>query len=398
MVGVKVRYVYRLRVSKTNQRALTAEAVRCRWVWNQCVGRSRDLFAEQTPSGPATLDRELTDWRQDDSRRGEWLRAGSSVAQQQTIRDFAAARTKALKDIKNQVPGSRRRGLPTFHSKRTALPSMNYTRSGFKINNDRRLVLAGGIDLPVVWSRELPSAPTSVRVFQDPVGHWYASFVVDVEYASLPATGETIGVDWGVSAIATTTDPAFDLPHRQRGKSAAPKLRQAQRRIARRRPPRGVKGSVGYQQAKAETARLYAKVARQRQDDTRKWAVAVVRAHDQIAVEDFKPKFLAKSTMARKAADAAIGATKRELIWQAVKTGRDLRLVDPGYSTMDCGDCGARAKHRLPLSERTYTCTACGSTRPRDRNSATVMVARAGFSPASADRIRLEPPPVERAA
>jgi putative transposase len=53
--------------------------------------------------------------------------------------------------------------------------------------------------------------------------------------------------------------------------------------------------------------------------------------------------------MARKAADAAIGATKTGLIEMARTHGRDLRLVHPAHTTMDCGTCGARTKHRLPL-------------------------------------------------
>ena len=53
---------------------------------------------------------------------------------------------------------------------------------------------------------------------------------------------------------------------------------------------------------------------RQREDTGRKWAKKAVRDHDAIAVEDFRPKFLARTTMARKAADAAIGATKAALI------------------------------------------------------------------------------------
>jgi putative transposase len=54
-------------------------------------------------------------------------------------------------------------------------------------------------------------------------------------------------------------------------------------------------------------------MAAQRQGPARKWAKRVARDHDVIAVEDFKPKFLAKSTMAKKAADASTGATKRAL-------------------------------------------------------------------------------------
>ncbi|MEN3586782.1 zinc ribbon domain-containing protein, partial [Streptomyces sp. ZYX-F-203] len=81
--------------------------------------------------------------------------------------------------------------------------------------------------------------------------------------------------------------------------------------------------------------------------------------HDAIAVEDFRPKFLSRTTMARKAADAAIGATKTALIEMGRKHARDIHLVHPAHTTMDCAACGARTKHALPLSERTYTCTAC---------------------------------------
>jgi putative transposase len=92
--------------------------------------------------------------------------------------------------------------------------------------------------------------------------------------------------------------------------------------------------------------------------------------------------------MARKAADAAIGAAKRALIEMGAKHGRAIILVNPAHTTMDCGSCGARAKHRLPLSERTYTCTAGGTVSGRDKNSVRVMLNRAGLNPAGADRAR----------
>jgi len=92
--------------------------------------------------------------------------------------------------------------------------------------------------------------------------------------------------------------------------------------------------------------------------------------------------------MARKAADAAIGAAKRSLLEMAARHGRVVHLVDPAYTTMDCSRCGARAKSRLLLSERTYTCSACGVVLPRDKNSAAVMLVRAGLNPAGADRVR----------
>src|SRR5205823_1511689 len=126
-------------------------------------------------------------------------------------------------------------------------------------------------------------------------------------------------------------------------------------------------------EAKHLRAKLCKKVSRQRQDTARKWAKKMVRDHDAIAVEDFRPKFLAKTAMARKAADAAISATKRALVEMGRKHGRAVHLVHPAHTTMDCAQCGARTKHALPLSERTYACTGCGAVSPRDKNSAGVM-------------------------
>ncbi|MEV8313616.1 transposase [Streptomyces sp. NPDC059900] len=387
------RYTYRLRVSSTARTALDAEWGRLRWVWNECVARSKKAHAEQEKCGPARLDKMLTGARQ----ANVWLREGSSVPQQQLIRDFAKSRAKALKDIKARLPIKQRAGLPKHKKKREARPSLNYTQRGFRLK-DGRLHLAGGIVVRPVWSRQLPKAPSSVRVYQDALGHWYCSFVVDAVTEALPVTGRVIGIDWGVKETATTTSDTHDLPHAEHGRRAAQRLARYQRQMARRKPKRGQSASGGYRQARRQTAKLHAKVARQRQDTGRKWAKHVVRDHDALAVEDFRPRFLAKSTMARKAADAAIGATKAALIEQARKHGRTLCLVNPAHTTMDCAACDARAKHRLPLSERTYTCTACGLVSPRDKNSAHVMLVRAGFVPAGADRSRLVSPPGTRAA
>ncbi len=201
----------------------------------------------------------------------------------------------------------------------------------------------------------------------------------------LPKTGRVIGIDWGVRETATTTSSAHDLPHPEHGRKAQQKLTRYDRMMARRKPKKGQPGSKGYCEAKKQRAKAHKKIARQRQDTGRKWAKKVVRDHDALAVEDFRPKFLAKTTMARKAADAAIGATKQALIEMGRKHGRDVRLVHPAHTTMDCAHCDARAKHRLPLGERTYTCTACGAVSPRDKNSARVMLVRAGLNPAGAD-------------
>ncbi|MFE7439046.1 RNA-guided endonuclease InsQ/TnpB family protein [Streptomyces chartreusis] len=382
------RYSYRLRLSSTARTALEVEWGRVRWVWNECVVKSRAVHAhnrasgERATCGPVQLAAMLTEAR----AHTAWLREGACVPQQQVIRDFGRARAKALTDIRAGVPMRQRAGMPRYKKKREVLPTLEYTRRGFRLK-DGRLCLAGGIVVRPVWSRRLPKPPSSVRVYRDVVRHWWASFVVPAVTEALPATGRVIGVDWGVMETATTTSDGHDLPHPQHGRTAAQKLARYQRMMARRKPKKGHPASKGCREAKRQTAKLHRKVAAQRQDTARKWAKQVVRDHDAIAVEDFRPKFLAKTTMARKAADAAIGTTKKALLEMARKHDWTVHLIHPAHTTMDCAQCGARTKHALPLSERTYTCTACGAVSPRDKNSARVMLVRAGLNPTGADLV-----------
>lgn len=389
----RARYTYRLRVSSTARSGLEAEWSRCRWIWNECVARSKKAYADGEECGPAALDRMLTQAR----AHTPWLADGSSVPQQQIIRDFGKARAKALKDIRDRLPVRRRAGMPKPKKKREAPPTLNYTQRGFRLR-DGRLHLAGGIVVTVVWSRPLPADPSSVRVYRDSLGHWYASFVVPAQTQPLRVTGRVLGVDWGVKETATTTSDDHDLPHAEHGRKAAQRLAHYQRTMARRSPARGQAASRGYLEARRQVAKLHKKVARQRQDTARKWAKRVVRDNDTVAVEDFRPKFLAHSTMARKAADASIAATKTALIEMGRKHGRDIRLVNPAHTTMDCASCGARTKHALPLSERTYTCTRCGAVFPRDKNSARVMLLRAGLNPAGVEGARPVGAPLPQAA
>jgi putative transposase len=158
--------------------------------------------------------------------------------------------------------------------------------------------------------------------------------------------------------------------------------------MARRRRPKGHAPSKGYLAARRDAAKLHKKAARQNTHDARQWAKRVVDDHAVIAVEDFKPAFLAKSSMARKAADAAIGAAKRELVGRGVRAGRKVVLVPPAYTTMTCSECGSRAKDRLGLGVRTFRCAACGFVAGRDWNAARTILATVERDRAGVDGVR----------
>ncbi len=380
MAGMQetVRYNYRLRPGATAERALLEEWHRCRFLWNEAVHQSR---TGRKPTF-AKLSKLLTEARS----RTAWLREGSQDAQQQMLRTYAQALDHSFK-----VKG---RGRPQTKKRKNCLPSLAYSRNGFAIK-EGRLRLPKGVTIPVVWSRELPSDPTSVQVYQDSLGHWYASFIVRREIEPLPEVDGGIGIDWGVSTTATTTDPAYDLPHVGARKAAAADLVKAQRKMARRRRPKGQPQTKGYQRAKLEAAKVAKKAQRRNTHEGRMWARRVVADHQLIAVEDFRPKFLAKSTMAKKAADAAVSTIKRTLIEYAERAGRKVVLVQPAYTTMTCSGCGTRAKDRLLLDERTFVCTHCGLIADRDVNAARTILAVAERGHTSVESVRHSEPPFE---
>ena len=373
-----VRYTYRLRPGVQAERALLDEWHRCRFLWNEAVHQER---SGQKPTR-ARLGKLLTDAR----RNSAWLREGWQNAQATILCNYAAELDRSFK-----VKGRRK---PVVKRRKAALPSLELTRNGFSINTDGRLVLPKGTTIPVVWSRDLPSEPSSVRVYRDSLGHWYASFVVRRDVEPSPDTDGAVGFDWGVTTTATASDERYDLPYGGHRKRCAAELAKAQRKMARRHK-RGKAPSNGYRRARHDAAKLHKKAARQNTHAARVWAKRVVAENQLIAVENLRLVFLGKTTMARKAADGAIGVARRELIERAGRAGRQVVMVEPAYTTQTCSSCDARGKQRLGLGERVFRCEACGFVLDRDRNAARVVLARAERGPAGADDVRHVLPPPE---
>jgi putative transposase len=371
-----IRYAYRLRPGATAEARLLLEWNCARWVWNQCVEAGNSAYAAHKAKtdheNPTYLRiaKRLTTWRAEH----DWLREGSQCVQQQTVRKWAASYQQAFKQSAN--------GFPKFKSSKVALPSMEYTAGAFRLK-DERLCLVGGITIPIVWSRPLPSEPKSCVVSRDSEGHWSVSFVVRRPGETFPDSNNAIGIDWGVTEVATTTDPDFNLSCGNQTKSNADALKAANRKLARAK-----RDTKNRKAAKRAVAAIHIRIARQRKDRAFKWSRRVVTAFGNIAVEDFKPKFLAKSTMAKKAADGAVGMTKGILITMATSAGRKVVLVNPAYTTRSCSLCGTRNKAKMELSNRTFVCESCGHTAGRDDNAARVILDRAGFNPANVDGVR----------
>ncbi len=374
MAVVEVRYRYRLRVSSSQQRQLGDVFDACRAVWNTALGRWSDLWRHEDLSlGYADADRELTDWR----GRFEWLGAQPSVPQQQVLRDLYRA-ISAFFDTANPA------GRPRFKSRKARYATARWTRNGFKVSgtgvgvgtNDRLdVAVAGGrVALRVVWSRPLPSVPTSVTVFRDRAGRWWASFVCRVALPDVPVapTGRSTGLDVGLTTFATTEDADSDVANPRFAKAAAKSLARSQRHLARKK-----KGSAGRAKARRRKATVEARTANQRADWQHKTARKLMGVYDRIGVEDLRVKNMSRSGKGRRKvglnrsiADAGWAAFRKVLAWQAIKAGKTVVALPARDTTQKCSSCGAKAKPRIELCDRVFSCRCCGLVLGRDRNAA----------------------------
>lgn len=362
-----VRYKYCLRVSKKTEAWLERECSKSRWVWNECVNvfnENGKLPKDQRISiNEASLGKMLTKARSELS----WLKEGSSVIQQQTVREYATSLGHSF-----SVKG---RGRPKHKSSKRSPLSINLTTRGFSLaTNDSGnyvLKMPGKHTAVVVTSRQLPSSPKSVRVYQKPNGRWYASFVVQVEKFDFPPVDSAIGIDWGIKTTAVTTDTDCDIDYQGFAKKEASTIRRLDKMMKRRQPKRGQPASRGYRNAKHQRATLFQKITDRRGDHAVKWSNKVVAKHDVIGIEDFKSAFVNRNrSFSKKSHDAAIGALKLKLIQVAASRGRHAILVPPAYTTMTCNSCSAIAKQKLELDVRQFVCEYCHHTDGRDENAA----------------------------
>ena len=364
---MQLRYAYRLTPAPGQCRAL-ARAFGCaRVVFNDAVAARRAAHeAGQPCPTDAALSKALTAVKRTPERA--WLAEVSAVVLQQALADANTAYRNFFASVKGARKG-RRLGAPRFRSKRDRCQSIRFTKAArFKITQAGRLRLPGIGDVPVRWSRDLPSEASSVTVTVDASGRYHASFVVDVPDQPLPLGDREVGIDLGLTHFAVLSDGRkVDNPRIAR--KAARKLRRAQQELARRQ-----KGSANRHKSIRKVARCHARVGDTRRDWLHKLSTTIVRENQLIVVEDLAVSGLARTRLARSVHDAGWSTFVGMLAYKAARHGRRLVNVDRWFpSTRACSVCGAIGEAK-PLHVREWTCR-CGTTHDRDVNAARNILA-----------------------
>ncbi|PWR15974.1 transposase [Micromonospora sicca] len=380
-----LRYNYRVYPTPSQRRSL-AKAFGCaRVVFNDGL-RARQTAREnnQPYVSDGDLSKHIITQAKTTAERA-WLGEVSSVVLQQALADLNAAYRNFFASVTGKRKG-RTVAPPRFRSRKDNRQAIRFTKnSRFAVLDNGRLRLPKIGDLPVRWSRRLPSDPSSVTIIKDAAGRYFASFVVTTaEDETLPPVESEIGIDLGLTHFAVLSDGT---------KVTAPKfLRRAARKLRRLQQTlsRKIKGSNRRQKAVVKVARAHARVTDTRRDWQHKLSTAIIRDNQAVYVEDCVVG-LGRTRLAKSVHDAGWADFTGMLEYKAARYGRTFARVDRFFpSTRMCSDCG-RINDKIALNVRSWTCP-CGADHDRDINAAMNVLA-AGRADNLNDRgARVRPP------
>lgn len=355
---MKQRWTFRCYPTPEQEQILARTFGCARFVYNRFLAERTAAYARGERMNYSQSSAALTALKKDVDFA--WLNEVSSVPTQQALRHLQTAFRNFFE---------KRASYPSFKRK-DGKQSAEYTRSGFtfEIGNQRLLVAKLG-RLKVKWSKHVPVEPTTVTVVRKASGRYFVSLVVDVHPAPLPETGEAVGIDFGVSRLATLSNgervanPKYSDRYKR-------KLKRQQQALARK-----TKGSNRYKRQRQRVARIHEKIADSRADVQKKLAWSLVTRFDTICVEDLALRNMVKNHyLARSLNDAGIGSAIRAIEAKAAMHGKTVTKIDRWFpSSKMCSECGC-LQSAMPLSVRKWTCD-CGATHDRDENAARNILA-----------------------
>jgi len=355
---MKQRWTFRCYPTSEQEQILACTFGCARFVYNRFLGERTAAYARGERMNYSQSSAALSALKKDPEF--VWLNEVSSVPTQQALRHLQTA-------FRNFF--DKRTGYPSFKRK-DGKQSAEYTRSAFKFEvGNQRLLIAKLGRLKVKWSKHVPVMPTTATLIRKPSGRYYVSLVVDVQPAPLPETGEAVGIDFGISRLATLSsgervaNPKYSNRYQRQ-------LKRQQQALARK-----TKGSNRYKRQKQRVARVHEKIANSRSDTAKKLAWSLVTRYDTICVEDLNLRGMVKNhSLARSLSDAGIGNAIRAIESKAAMHGKTVIKIDRWFpSSKMCSACGC-LQSAMPLSVRHWQCD-CGATHDRDENAARNILA-----------------------
>ena len=195
-ISMKARYKYRIYPTDQQKSALSRLFGCCRVVWNDALAFCKLQFdkGKKKPKESELQKQFITQAKKTEER--EWLSQVSAVPLQQSINDLGVAYQNFFNSCKGKRKGLKIK--PPKFKKRKGYQTAKFNTNAFKVHPDK-VYLAKIGKLEIVWSRELPSIPSSVTVIKDASNRYFLSFVGEISPVKLPDNGKSVGIDLGIT-------------------------------------------------------------------------------------------------------------------------------------------------------------------------------------------------------
>lgn len=155
-------------------------------------------------------------------------------------------------------------------------------------------------------------------------GKWFVSIAVELSEVVklLPKTNKHIGLDLGITDLATLSDGTKILAPKPL-KNKLKKLQRLSKSLSRKQ-----KGSKNREKAKTKLSRLHYQISNIRKDFLHKLSTMLVKSYDVICLENLNVKGMVKNRkLSRAINDLGFYELKRQLVYKANTFGKTVKKI-----------------------------------------------------------------------
>ena len=398
-------YKFRLEPNVEQEIILNNLVGSARFVWNQMLAMSFEMFAKNEFINATNLVNKIMDVKKNPDFA--FLKTSSNaVSLQQKIRDLASAWSRffdpkahaRLKENKKKSKKPKffkladgtdvqlRPLMPHFKRKSDGRDSIRLVQfDKYCRIEGNRVKLPNGVGfVKFRKSQDVIGAIKNVTISKKS-GHWYVSFGTEheVENPRHSATS-ALGLDLGITKFITTSNGEYINP-KNSFKTNQVKLAKLQRQLSRK-----VLFSQNWKKQNRKIQKLHHHIANVRHDYLHKITTALSKSHAMIACEDLKVANMsrsasgtlenkgrnvkAKSGLNKSILDQGWGMALDMLEYKQQWQGGLLVKVNPRYTSQTCFKCKHKAQENRQTQAK-FECVKCGYVANADFNAASNILA-----------------------
>ena len=393
-------YKFRLEPNAEQEVILNNLVGSARFVWNQMLAISFEMFAKNEFINATNLVNKIMDIKANPDFA--FLKTSSNaVSLQQKVRDLASAwsrffdpkvharlkennrkprKTKCLK-LADGTEIQLRPLMPRFKRKSDGRDSIRLVQfDKYCRVNGNRVKLPNGIGLvKFKKSQEIIGVIKNITISKKS-GQWYVSFGTEREVETPTHPSKTaIGIDLGITKFITTSNADIIQP-KNSFKANQVKIARLQRQLSRK-----VLFSNNWKKQNRKIQKLHHHIANIRHDYLHKITTDISKNHAMIVCEDLKIANMsksasgtlenkgrnvrAKSGLNKSILDQGWGMTLTMLEYKQQWQGGLLIQVNPRFTSQTCFECKHVAKENRRTQAK-FECVECGYIANADVNAA----------------------------